>query len=177
MITIRNQPSKTLEQNQRLSKSLLWRFQRNFFDRQGVEAWNQGTVPHYITSNPFIANAYAKVIFGFLRDCHAYGLDPSQPVYIMELGAGSGRFAYHFLKKFFEFFDRSPLKHIWVKYVMTDFAERNLEFWRSHPLTIPTSTKFSRTTANACKIPQFYFPASPSTAFGTCATYRAIACC
>ena len=137
MITICNKPSNTLEQNQRLSKSLLWRFQRNFFDRQGVEAWNQGIVPHYITSNPFIANAYAKVIFGFLRDCHSHGLNADQPVYIMELGAGSGRFAYHFLKKFFEFFDRSPLKHIWVKYLLTDFADRNLEFWRSHPFLYP----------------------------------------
>ncbi|NET56060.1 MAG: tetratricopeptide repeat protein [Symploca sp. SIO2E6] len=132
-------PSKNvvIECNQRLSKSLLWRFQRNFFDRQGVEAWNQGTVPHYITSNPFIANAYAKVIFGFLRDCHAQGLNTDQPVYIMELGAGSGRFAYHFLKKFFEFFHRSPLNHISVKYVMTDFTDRNLAFWRSHPFLYP----------------------------------------
>ncbi|NER24740.1 MAG: tetratricopeptide repeat protein [Symploca sp. SIO1C2] len=137
MRTIRNQLSNTLEQNQQLSKSLLWRFQRNFFDHQGVEAWNQGTVPHYITSNPFIARAYAKVIFGFLRDCHAQGLNTEQPIYIMELGAGSGRFAYHFLKKFFEFFHRSPLQHISVKYVMTDFTDHNLEFWRSHPFLYP----------------------------------------
>ncbi|NET06956.1 MAG: tetratricopeptide repeat protein [Symploca sp. SIO2B6] len=137
MRTIHNRPSDTLEQNQRLSKSLLWRFQRNFFDRQGVEAWNQGIVPHYITSNPFIANAYAKVIFGFLRDCHAQGFNRDQPFYIMELGAGSGRFAYHFLKKFVGFFEHSPLKHISVKYLLTDFTNRNLEFWRSHPFLYP----------------------------------------
>lgn len=134
---IANPSNVIIEQNQRLSKSLVWKLQRNFFHRQGVAAWKHGTVPHYITSNPFIANAYAKVVFGFLRDCYTYGLDPSQPVYIMELGGGSGRLAYHFLQKFFPFFDRSPLQHIRVKYLLTDFADRNLEFWRSHPFLSP----------------------------------------
>ena len=65
-----------LEQGHRLSQSLLWKLQRKFFDQQGIEAWRQGTVPHYVTSNPFIANAYAKVIFAFIRDVQAV-LDPA----------------------------------------------------------------------------------------------------
>lgn len=127
------------EQDQRLSRSMLWELQREFFARQGVEAWRQGTVPHYITSNPFIASAYAQVVLGFLRDCQAGSppLDPGQPVYIVELGAGSGRFSFHFLKKFLAVFARSPLKHIPVKYVMTDFAEANLDYWREHPSLAP----------------------------------------
>ena len=142
MSRIPYQSSHILEQNQRLSHSLLWKFQRQFFERQGVEAWNQGTVPHYMTSNPFIANAYGKVVFGFLRDWYSVNgddsaLDLSQPVYIIELGAGSGRFAYHFLKKFFAVFHHSPLSAIPVKYVLTDFVERNLQFWRTHPFLQP----------------------------------------
>src|SRR5438270_8877543 len=103
-----------LEQMQRLSGSILWKLQRGFFHRQGVRAWSQGPVPHYITSNAFIADGYARVVFGFLRDCHAVTptgenpnflpLDLSQPVYIIELGAGSGRFAFHFMKKFLSVF-------------------------------------------------------------------------
>lgn len=126
----------TLEKQQRLSRSRLWRLQRNFFDTQGIEAWRAGFVPHHITSNPFIADAYAKVVFGFLRDCKnpdTVPLDPGQPVYIVELGSGSGRFAYLFLKKFLALQQNSVLKDIPVKYVMTDVAERNLAYWRSHP--------------------------------------------
>lgn len=136
-----------LEQEQRLSQSILWQLQRNFFAQRGVEAWQKGIVPHYITSNPFIANAYARVVFGFLRDCQAViassaqttfaPLDPNQPVYILELGAGSGRFAYHFLKKFLKIYRGSTLQGLPFKYVMTDIAERTFGYWRSHPSLQP----------------------------------------
>src|SRR5258708_34111390 len=93
-----------LERNQRLSRSMLWGLQRTFFHQQGIRAWSQGIVPQYITSNPFVAKAYAKVVFGWLRDWSIStpppALDLSRPIYIIELGAGSGRFGYHFLKKF-----------------------------------------------------------------------------
>ena len=131
-----------LEEGKPLSQSILWKLQRNFFERQGIEAWRQGTVPHYVTSNPFIANAYAKVVFGFIRDCNAVTsdsandsfplLDPGHPIYIIELGSGSGRFAYHFLKNFLDIYRRSVLKGIPFKYVMTDFSEKNVDFWREH---------------------------------------------
>lgn len=131
-------------QPRRLSQSPLWQLQSQFFRRQGVKAWNRGTVPHYLTSNPFIANAYGKVVYGFLQDWYASNLngdtlfpDPTQPIYIIELGADLGRFAYHFLKPFFASFRRSPLSTIPVKYVLTDFSDRNLDFWRSHPSLQP----------------------------------------
>src|SRR5262249_24696687 len=120
---------------ERLSQSLLWRLQRNYFERHGIEAWRSGAVPHHITSSPFIADAYARVVLGFLRDCRV--LDHSQPVHIVELGSGSGRFAYSFLKKFLNLYRNSSLKEIPVKYVMTDFTNRNLEYWRTHPSLVP----------------------------------------
>jgi hypothetical protein len=85
-----------LEHKQRLSRSILWKLQRDFFSRRGIEAWKQDGVPHFITSNPFIADAYAKLAFAFLRDCRPE-LDPGQPFYILELGSGHGRFGYLFL--------------------------------------------------------------------------------
>jgi len=129
-----------LESNQRLSQSLLWKHQRNFFISQGIEAWNTGKVPHYATSNPLIAKAYGNVVFGFLRDCNLNTqtpLDLTQPVYIVELGSGSGRFSYHFLKQFFEDYGTSTLGEIPVKYIMTDFAQQNLDYWQSHPKLHP----------------------------------------
>jgi len=131
-----------LDKGKPLSQSILWKLQRNFFQGQGIEAWRQGTVPHYITSNPFIANAYAKVVFGFIRDCTGVTgdsandsfppFDPGHPIYIIELGSGSGRFAYHFLKKFLDIYRSSVLKDIPFTYVMTDFCEKNVNFWREH---------------------------------------------
>lgn len=136
-----------LEQDSRLSESFLWKLQRKFFDQGGVKAWTEGAVPHYVTDNAFIAEAYAKVVFGFLRDCslksNAGGdagfqpLDPSQPVYIIELGAGSGRFAFHFLKKLIGILSCSMLNDISFEYVMTDFTPRNLEHWQAHPSLQP----------------------------------------
>src|SRR4051812_33397502 len=90
-----------LEADKRFSESMLWKLQRGFFEQRGEEAWSQAIVPHYITSNPFIGAAYAGIVAAFLRDCHdaagapGFGpLDPSQPVNIVELGAGPGRFAF-----------------------------------------------------------------------------------
>jgi putative S-adenosyl-L-methionine-dependent methyltransferase len=128
-----------LETNQRLSQSLLWRLQRNYFERHGIEAWSSGAVPHHITSSPFIVDAYARVVLAFLRDCERsfIPLDHSQPIHIIELGSGSGRFAYLFLKKFLNLYRNSVLKEFPVKYVMTDFTESNLEYWRTHPWLRP----------------------------------------
>lgn len=131
-----------LDYQQRLSRCLLWKIQRGVFEAQGVAVWRQGIVPHYITNSPFIASAFGKLIFGFLRDYHSTAdkhqhsdfhlLDKSQPVYIIELGAGSGRFAFHFLKKFLNLLSRSVFKDTPFTYVLTDLAERNLDFWRTH---------------------------------------------
>jgi tetratricopeptide (TPR) repeat protein len=102
-------------------------------------AWRQGTVPHYITSNPFMANAYARVVLGFLCDCQAgpAPLVPDQPLYIVELGAGSGRFAFHFLKKLQGWQARSAFQELPVKYVMTDFARPTIDAWQAHPWLRP----------------------------------------
>jgi len=92
------EPSRfPLELPCRLSRSVLWRLQRRFFERRGPAAWSEGVVPHHATTNPYLARAYSRIVLGFLRDWRA-GLDPSQPVYLVELGAGSGRLAFHFLR-------------------------------------------------------------------------------
>ncbi len=131
-----------LEKEQRLSRSMLYTLQRKFFEKKGVGAWSEGIVPHYITTNPFIANTYAALVFAYLRDCASVQekkentfppLDPDQPVYIIELGTGSGRFSYYFLRKFLRLYERSDLREIPFTYVMTDFAQQNIEAWQSHP--------------------------------------------
>jgi len=120
-----------LERGRRFSESSLWDLQRAYFEREGARAWSTGTVPHYITCNPYLAAAYAEVVLAFLADCDE--LDRSRPVYLVELGAGSGRFAFHFLKRLEPLLAASPLRDLTLTYVLTDLPERTVEGWRTHP--------------------------------------------
>src|SRR5438132_12604456 len=86
-----------LEPHVPLAESMVWRLQRTFYGDQGIAAWSRSHVPQAVTTSPTIARAYARVALGFWRDMAAE-LDPAQPLYIVELGAGSGRFAFRFLK-------------------------------------------------------------------------------
>lgn len=128
-----------LEENKRISDSLLWQAQRNYFELAGINAWRSGEVPHQITSNPRMASSYAEIVLGFFRDlCATKGLmDPAVPLYIVELGAGSGRFGFLFLKIFSELLPASSLPPVSFRYVMTDFVASNLEFLRSHQALRP----------------------------------------
>lgn len=129
--------SVELEREVRLSRSRLWALQRSYFERAGVTAWQGGQVPHYITSNAFLADAYARAVIGLLRDG---GLDPEQPLYVIELGAGCGRFGFHFLQRLSERLDRRARlsrRGPRVRYVLTDLAPKNVEFYLAHPSLRP----------------------------------------
>src|SRR4051794_10758266 len=90
-------PMYVLQADVPLSESIVWRLQRTFYGDQGIDAWSPGRVPQGATTSPILARAYARVVLGFWRDI-APTLDPGQPMYLVELGAGSGRFAYRFLR-------------------------------------------------------------------------------
>lgn len=125
-----------LEAETPLSRSRLWRLQRAFFEGRGIDAWRRAIVPHYVTSNPYIAAAYAQLVLGYWRDAWPT-LSGAQPLYLVELGAGSGRFAFHFLRRLTALLPRSPLADVRFTYVLTDVAERNLEFVAQHPALQP----------------------------------------
>lgn len=113
----------------RLSESPLWEWQRNYFARQGVEAWSRNVVPDFVTNNCFTARSFARLLHARIQD-YADGCteQPPERVYILEAGAGSGRFACRFLHFLSQLDLPCP-----VTYVLTDFTESILEFWRSHP--------------------------------------------
>lgn len=137
-INDKENPRVIVEAEKPLSKSMLWKLQTDFFANQGPEAWIKGIVPQYITTNPYIANQYAKTVFGYLRDYAAReDIDKDTVIYIMELAAGVGRFTYTFLKRFLHMVENSSLKGIKFKYIVTDFAERNIEYWQSHSFLQP----------------------------------------
>lgn len=130
-LTTQEAPLRLVEDYTPFDQSLLWSLQRKFFEEKGAEAWSAGIVPHYVTSNSFIAQAYARVALGFLRDVAA--AKPGQTVHIVELGAGVGRFSFHFLHWLVRAYESSSLTDkVSFRYVMTDFAEDNIQFWQGH---------------------------------------------
>jgi tetratricopeptide (TPR) repeat protein len=127
-----------LEAEKPLSQSMLWKLQTDFYANQGPEAWIKGIVPQYITTNPYIANLYAKTVFGYCRDiASSEDFDRNTTIYIMELAAGVGRFTYTFLKRFLHMVENSSLKGLKFKYIVTDLAERNVEYWQNHSFLRP----------------------------------------
>ncbi|HBL29116.1 MAG TPA: hypothetical protein DD490_19970 [Acidobacteria bacterium] len=110
-----------LEEGKRLSESLLWTLQRRFFEVRKLRAWSEGVVPHYVSSHPFLARAYGRLAVGYLRD-ERETIDPHEPIYCIELGAGSGRLGFHFLRQTLAALRLPALRDLRLKYVMTDFA-------------------------------------------------------
>lgn len=115
------------------SNCLLWQYQKDFFRHHGLQAWNK-QVPYHITNNPNLAHAYAQVVIRFMQE-HQQQEKKSikTPFYILELGAGSGRFSFYFLKALIQLQSTLQLQHLHFIYVMTDFHESIIKQWQAHP--------------------------------------------
>jgi len=122
-----------IDRDKKFSESLLWDFQRAYFDKEGVDAWVKD-VPHYVTSNPFLANCYAQMTVRLAQDwAKKYPDAKNHPFYIMELGTGTGQLSFYILKKIKQLKKQLHLEHLNICYLMTDFTESNLKFWEKHP--------------------------------------------
>jgi tetratricopeptide (TPR) repeat protein len=129
-------PRHILEWQQPYARSLIWDLQRRYFEAAGVEAWRQGEVPHYITSNPAIAHGYAEIVMALQRDRAA--LAPTDgPLHICELGVGSGRFTFHFLTALARLCDQENIPLSSFRYIATDIVDANLDFLACHPRLDP----------------------------------------
>src|SRR5437588_11691480 len=93
-------PSQVLERDVPFSASLLWRRQRELYMQRGLAAWSEDHIPNFITNNPFIAKLYARMVAAFIDDC---GHAPQRPLRVLEIGAGTGKFAYLFLRHLEQF--------------------------------------------------------------------------
>ncbi len=131
-----------LERTSRLSHSMIWDWMRAFYDQKGVGAWTNGIVPNFVTTNCCIAKMYTEVIFGFLTDVlspqgrRKFGVDLDQPIYIVEVGSGHGKFSFLVLKQLMrmrEYLPDTGRRALPFKFIMTDFTESNIRFWRNHP--------------------------------------------
>lgn len=115
----------------RLSHSLLWELQQRAYETFGPDAWVSKGVPSHTTSNPLIARQYTAMILGYLRDIYEK-LDLKRPVYLFDLGAGTGKLAYLILKDLLPK-TKELFPGVSFCYVMTDITEKNFDFWANHP--------------------------------------------
>src|SRR5215471_3389568 len=122
--------SVLLESDVPLSSSVIWRLQRDFYVQRGLKAWTEDMVPQFITNNPFIAEIYARIVFSFLSDCP--DLSPANPLRILELGAGIGKFSYLFLRHLTTLLQSSGSSTDTVRYCMTDCSDAFPEAWRAN---------------------------------------------
>jgi len=127
-----------IEDKARLSESHIFELLREFYLELGIKAFQKSTlVPTFLTSNNFIARQYARLILGTLHDIlhgDVVEVNRSEPVYIMELGAGSAKLSYLILRYLFEWEDQWPSSPLQVpfKFIITDLVESNVEYCRNH---------------------------------------------
>lgn len=115
----------------RLSECPLWQIQSDFYASRGIDAW-KSSVPTFITSSAYIAEAYAEMVLAFVED-YFERLDLSEPLYIVEMATGTGRFSHLMLRELeSKLSSFSKYKDLRFRYIMTDFTESNPNFWQQH---------------------------------------------
>ena len=138
-----NTPSKTyypVENGRKLSSSLLWELQREFYEEQNVKAWSKSLVPHFVSSNAYLAHCYARLIIAYATD--VYKKDPSfnyndppentlKYFNIIEIGAGHGKFGYLVLQKLVRLREFWPRENCF-RYILTDFVQDTVDFWEKN---------------------------------------------
>ncbi len=121
-----------IESAKPFSESLIWQLNQDFYKNKGMDIWRYGEVPHNITSSSMVGKTYAEIVFAFLKDLAAKGQNKST-VYILELGAGHGRLAFHVLKHLEQLAEKVNLDLPPYCYVLSDIAQENLTFFEEHP--------------------------------------------
>ncbi len=124
-----------LETAQPLEGSVLWRWTREFYGREGARAWTTGTVPWRITSTPLLADAFADVAAAYAADLRRAGtLAPGAPLCLLDVGAGTGRLAFLLARAL-------DARGVPFRLVMTDVVGANVEAWKVHPQLAPLAAR------------------------------------
>lgn len=63
-----NTSNFVLQEATPLRDSIIWDLQNQFYIRKGASCWTDSIVPHFVTSNSYIAYQYANCILGYIRD-------------------------------------------------------------------------------------------------------------
>lgn len=144
--------SVMIEQNIAFSKSILWKWIKDFYIKGGLDVWAKGDIPFEITNTPLLASEWAQTIFALLRDFHRQGaLDPAHPIEITELGPGTGRHAYFLLCELKRLEKHSSLIHpqgFRFTLRLAELGAKGLQALSNHPQLQPFLADKSLVLAN-----------------------------
>ncbi|MDX2011595.1 MAG: hypothetical protein SFW67_15450 [Myxococcaceae bacterium] len=101
-----------------LAESELWTRQAAVYERLGMRAWSEGVVPWRATTCPLLAEIEAELIAAFASDVG--------PVTVVDVGAGTGRLAFHLARAL-------AARDVRARIILTDVAPSNLEALARQP--------------------------------------------
>lgn len=123
-----------------LSKSALWHKMQEYYHNMGPEAWQDEVVPLQISSNKSLALSYANIIMAHICDWlanqdqdSAATRNSTEPFYIIEIGAGHGRFSFYVIKCLQEIAPIFGIAPDALRVIITDIAEKNVASCEQHP--------------------------------------------
>ncbi|MES2673637.1 MAG: GNAT family N-acetyltransferase [Pseudomonadota bacterium] len=126
----------------RFSESPIWQQQREFFENEAFDGWGRNSVVSAAPNNPLMAHTYVEMILAFWQDNLDMGLiNPEQPLYILELGSGSGELAHGVVQQLFERLTDSSLNLLKPIYIVSDLIQANLDFASNHAKLAPFLNK------------------------------------
>lgn len=125
---------KLIEGSTRLLDSKLWELQRRYFTTMGIKAW-EDDVPFYVSNNAFIGHQYAELIYECIKDLKNNN-KLGKTVTILELGCGTGKFGYYFIKSILSMLNHG-LSDVSIRYVMSDVSDKNVDFCHNNPSLKP----------------------------------------
>lgn len=121
-----HQHPKVLEPFGPLSQSIVWSLVADVYKGRGLDIWE--TVPASVTGNPVVGDLFAGAVEAWLLD-RGDAVDAAEPLYVLELGAGTGLFSHYFLTSIARRRARGGFPHPRVVLVMCDQADLRLDAW------------------------------------------------
>eukprot|EP01053_Blabericola_migrator_P001120 Blabericola_migrator_1__1119@NODE_1287_length_4891_cov_200_399668_g869_i0_p1_GENE_NODE_1287_length_4891_cov_200_399668_g869_i0NODE_1287_length_4891_cov_200_399668_g869_i0_p1_ORF_typecomplete_len973_score187_41GFO_IDH_MocA/PF01408_22/2_6e08Coatomer_E/PF04733_14/6_4e05Methyltransf_28/PF02636_17/0_00019TPR_15/PF13429_6/0_00084TPR_12/PF13424_6/0_0017TPR_MalT/PF17874_1/0_003TPR_19/PF14559_6/0_006TPR_14/PF13428_6/52TPR_14/PF13428_6/0_72ANAPC3/PF12895_7/0_016NARP1/PF12569_8/4_5e03NARP1/PF12569_8/0_02Me len=106
-----------------------------------AEAWTSNQVPMFVSSNARLCRDYATLVYNYMADFYSHVKpEDRKTMYILELGAGHGRFSFLFLRMLLNnlpMMRASGFPEQPFVYVFTDIAQGNIDTCRKHYKMIP----------------------------------------
>ncbi|SOV12368.1 conserved Plasmodium protein, unknown function [Plasmodium gaboni] len=137
-VVVEKNPSKKfcIAEKERLCESVIWEMLQSYYKKAAINAWKENVVPSFVTSNSKLAKDYARVIINYMKDWfNSNECDRNVPIYILEIGAGHGKFTYLILRalsKYKKYFKSMNLPDRPFVYVFTDIAKDNITYCMNH---------------------------------------------
>jgi len=103
----------------RYEDSLQWRIHHAYYQQRGASAWLDHEIPYQSTSNIGAVQRHVRIFAALVAERPS----DDRPLWVLEVGAGSGHFAANFLKALAR---HDPKLAARTRYVTSDYAPKSL---------------------------------------------------